>query len=341
MTNRFARAAAALIALLPLPASAWGPVGHEAIGTASAEWLEKQGYTSAQKHVQALLRPGETLASISNWADQIKYGSPLPGDTESQAFLDDERNLVPTVEDGKARHFGFHYTDRPFQARAYEPGGIGARPDDIVGTLNECIVSLQNADKGGQRFSPRVALMLLTHFVGDLHQPLHVGCGYIVPGEGGDWRFAYPSAANGAICDAGGNKIAFKLDGRKTRLHRFWDEHAVLTAAHGRSSAIFGKALALYEPHPAWKAHGPLNTWPRVWASDTLAASREMYAPVRLVSASGEGAAREWTIAFDGGNMAYSRLSGRLADRQLGKAAYRLAELLNAIWPTPGKTPKQ
>ena len=54
----------------------------------------------------------------------------MPGDTDSQAFLDDERNLVPTVEDGKARHFGFHYTDRPFQARAYEPGGIGARPDD-------------------------------------------------------------------------------------------------------------------------------------------------------------------------------------------------------------------
>lgn len=333
LNKRLLFPSAAFVLLFPMPALPWGAEGHEAIGAAAESWLSRKGYSSAQRRVRQILLPGETLRSVSTWADRIKQGTAFPGDADSAQFLKDQRNLEPTVEDGKPRHFGFHYTDRPFQAASYEPRGIGARPDDIVGMINACVDSLRRAGARDTRFSPRVALILLTHYVGDLHQPLHVGSGYIADQGGGKWRFVYPTASNKAICDEGGNKIWFKYKGSSLRLHRYWDENAVLLAMGAQSVEQLATRLASSPVQPGWKAPGPSRNWARAWATDTLSASKQMYAPVRIISLRGEGPDREWTIAFEGGNGAYSQMAGKLAEKQMAKSAFRLAEVLRAIWP--------
>lgn len=59
----------------------------------------------------------------------------------------------------------------------------------------------QPADSGREKTRQAAALRFLGHFVGDLHQPLHIG-------NASDW---------------GGNKIIVQWRGNKTNLHALWD----------------------------------------------------------------------------------------------------------------------
>ena len=69
-------------AFLSTNAMAWGYEGHRAIG-AIAEKLIKG--TNAEKQVAALLLPGESLESITNWADSAKGGAGYAPATPEQA----------------------------------------------------------------------------------------------------------------------------------------------------------------------------------------------------------------------------------------------------------------
>src|SRR5689334_18858800 len=51
------------------------------------------------------------------------------------------------------------------------------------------------------------ALKFLTHYVGDIHQPLHIGCKK----------------------DKGGNSIEVQLFSRRTNLHAVWDDGIIKT----------------------------------------------------------------------------------------------------------------
>ena len=50
-------------------AAAWGRDGHRAIGAIADRLLKG---SNAQKEIAQLLQPGETLASVANWADCVK-----------------------------------------------------------------------------------------------------------------------------------------------------------------------------------------------------------------------------------------------------------------------------
>ncbi|MFX7853970.1 S1/P1 nuclease, partial [Acinetobacter baumannii] len=78
-------------------------------------------------------------------------------------------------------HKQTHYADVALQRSRYLLGFAGTRPDDVVGSLRQAILVLQGKPAPGQPQinSPREALLLLAHWVGDLHQPLHVGAVYL------------------------------------------------------------------------------------------------------------------------------------------------------------------
>ena len=74
---------------------------------------------------------------------------------------------------------------------------------DVVQAINYSIKILNN--KKSSRNERTFYLKLLIHFIGDIHQPLHVG------------RFE----------DRGGNDIKVKWFGKTTNLHRVWDSQII------------------------------------------------------------------------------------------------------------------
>ena len=143
----------------------WGDEGHETIG-AMADTLIAG--TPAAAHVRELLG-AETLSAASVWADRIKGRDGLT--PEMAQFKTDNPN-----------HFISHFADIPFEEPKYRDDSIGAAADDVVHAIPACILILQGKPEAQSMFtnvSPRIALRLLAHYIEDLHQPLHVGSGYL------------------------------------------------------------------------------------------------------------------------------------------------------------------
>jgi hypothetical protein len=155
-------------AFVSFNAHAWGNDGHRAVG-AIADQLIKG--SKAEQQVQALLLPGESLAGIASWADCVKGTYCGPQTPEMVAYTT-----------ANPKHSEYHYTDVPFQLSHYEDNGVGTHGHDIVQTLKQCIAVLQgkgDATTNPHNFTPRQALLMLTHLSGDIAQPLHVGEGYV------------------------------------------------------------------------------------------------------------------------------------------------------------------
>jgi hypothetical protein len=150
----------------------WGATGHRATAAIAEEHLSKK----TKKAIEALL-DGETLVSISTYADDIK---------SDNAFR---------------KYSAWHYVNIPFED-TYETI-VPSEKGDIISAIENCI-SVLNAAETTQE-DKKFHLKLLVHFMGDLHQPLHLGL------EG----------------DKGGNDIKVKWFGASTNLHAVWDSKMI------------------------------------------------------------------------------------------------------------------
>jgi hypothetical protein len=296
----------------------WGDEGHRTIGAMADKLIAG---TEAGKHVHELLGD-ETLSAASVWADQVKG----------------RRDQTPEMLQFKAanpNHFVFHYTDIPFEESKYSDNSAGATNVDVVHAIPACILILQGKASEQtllKQVTPRVALRLLVHYLEDLHQPLHVGSGYL---DG--TNFVDPNGTGKKFADdQGGNRLVF---GGTNKLHFYWDITVVqtnMTNAHVQTPGQYAEYL-LTKPEPAWKASGPLLAWDREWAAESLVLS----AKVHDVAVKDEddsqtdsrtGAPRpQWHIADL--SPAYNDWAAKTAETQMTKAGYRVAGVLEAIWP--------
>jgi len=184
------------------PAQAYWEYGHESV--AKIAWLQMRPDTRAK--VAALLRQGRlletpecpvaTLEQASVWADCIK---PL-GDRFTYAY-------------------SWHYQNvdvcKPFDLKAACKDGhcVSAQIERNARLL---------ADKKVPVRERLMALAFLTHFVGDLHQPMHAG----------------------DHADLGGNKVAaaYGIIAGRTNLHSIWDgwlaERAISTPPGGPAALL-------------------------------------------------------------------------------------------------------
>lgn len=296
------------------PAWAWGGDGHEITGHAAEFYLKKTvAGRQALQDAQAILAPGETLANAANWADRIKGGS---FDEDSRDFLGEAAN---------ANHRNWHFVNLPFQTEEYKLGEIGTNATDIVQMSAVCIKVLQGQST---RFKKREALRLLIHYIGDMHQPLHVGCGYVQQTSVG-LQFVVPSGDQNDFhkptSDRGGNSL---LLSRSKNLHSHWDSQMVNRASHGRSPRQEASHLVGQHPNgnPMWVLFGDdAATWPKQMADDALAASRLAYRDISLVEPQGE----KWRISKPSN---YDATREELTESQLAKAGYRLNLLLQSIF---------
>ncbi|WP_410005912.1 S1/P1 nuclease [Aequorivita nionensis] len=146
----------------------WGKTGHRAVGEIAGKYLSKK----AEKQILNLL-DGHSLAFVANYGDDIK-------------------------SDRAYDHYSpWHYVNFPFGEK-YETHPKSEKGDIIQG-IEKCITVLKNANSS--REDKVFHLKMLVHFMGDLHQPLHIGL----------------------ADDKGGNDFQVRWFNDGTNLHSVWD----------------------------------------------------------------------------------------------------------------------
>ncbi|MBP0114930.1 S1/P1 nuclease [Bradyrhizobium vignae] len=326
-------------ALHPISSFAWGYKGHRVVGSIADQLLTD----NAKQHVAQIL--GFDLKTAGPWLDCVKavmrkadgtfsyttdpnhpeYEVPCTSfrTPDEQQRMEDyvARNwmqcsyMTSGVERGC--HNTYHFDDVAVQRDRFDRNYQGTNDHDLVAAMNAAIAVLLG------RPSPRPfaikdkkeALFVLSHLVGDLHQPLHIGAVYLDSAG----RVVDPDVTHTvdpATETAGGNLIT---DDRKN-FHGEWD-----AIPGDLGEAATPELLTTARGVPA--DHGRLENWPANWATDTLLIAQEMFS-----SASYAPSGSKWTITFPDRD-AYLRQADGVKRRQLAKAGARLAEVLNAIWP--------
>lgn len=121
----------------------WGREGHALV----AGIAERRLNAKARSQVAALLEPGETLASIAAWADEVRPQRP-----ETSTW---------------------HYINVPVQTARGDYRPYCPNTGCVVEVVPRMLARLK--DPSLSRVERAEALKFAVHFVGDLHQPLHCG----------------------------------------------------------------------------------------------------------------------------------------------------------------------
>jgi len=151
----------------------WGSTGHRAVGLVA----EKHLSAKAKKNIQKILGQN-SLSEVSNWMDEIRSDSTYDRIATDWHWV--------TIETGKT------YQESPKNSK----GDVIATIDRIISELKKHTLDKKTEEE---------YLKMLVHLVGDIHQPLHVGC----------------------CDDQGGNKVKVKWFGRETNLHTVWDSYMI------------------------------------------------------------------------------------------------------------------
>lgn len=189
-------------------AQAWGPVGHRAVARIAEQHLDPR----VRAEVAALAGPGG-LAGIAVWADEMRGDPRYTGE-------------APGSVDTRPWHY-INARDADDYGRVLAASGQKGSVDHIVEAI--AFAERRLADRTGANGTAAdraEALRWLVHFVGDLHQPLHVG---------------YAE-------DRGGNTIVVEGEGGAGEsgpgnLHRLWDVTLVEALVHGRDDEALAARL--------------------------------------------------------------------------------------------------
>jgi hypothetical protein len=159
-----------LAVCLSLGLISWGVTGHRTVGEIAGRHLSPK----AKAAVKELLGH-ETMADVSTWADEIRKDNP--------------------------ETFNWHFINVPLGLSFEE---FKAQVADGAGSnVYKSVLSAEHTlkDDKATRRQKVEALKFIIHFVGDMHQPMHV------------------SRAE----DKGGNTIMLSFNGEDTNLHALWD----------------------------------------------------------------------------------------------------------------------
>ncbi|HET9824506.1 MAG TPA: S1/P1 nuclease [Chitinophagaceae bacterium] len=160
----------------PFSSFGWGVLGHRIVGEIADSYLTPKAKAAIKKILGT-----ESIAMASNWADFIKSDTAY-NYMSNWHYLDIDSGLTTT------------------QLQQYLKKDTGS---DLYTRINFLVNELRNKQLPMDK--RRTYLKLLIHFIGDAHQPLHVGHHE----------------------DQGGNKIKLTWFSTPTNLHRVWDEHLV------------------------------------------------------------------------------------------------------------------
>ncbi|KAJ1273012.1 hypothetical protein BS78_06G247500 [Paspalum vaginatum] len=204
------RQAAVLLGLVALASAlpavrSWSKEGHMLTCQIAQDLLEPD----AAHAVRHLLPEdvGGDLSALCVWPDQVrhwhKYGWTGP----------------------------LHFIDTPDKACSFDysrdcHGPDGAKDMCVAGAIANFTSQLLHYRHGSadRKYNLTEALLFLSHFMGDVHQPMHVGF----------------------TSDQGGNSIDLRWFRHKSNLHHVWDREIIQTALadfYGKDMGAFRKQL--------------------------------------------------------------------------------------------------
>ena len=346
---------------------AYGPTGHEIVGGIADKLIAN---TPAGQKIYELT-DGITLERASTIPDEIKswdkngvddlkafprYRDHLKIDSQLRDFW---RANPPTQDPNSPTpsHHWFHYTDVPvLNVEKYSEGKTGRTKWDIVHMIAYCVDVLRGEvpEDNPRKITKPVAVILLSHYVGDIHEPLHVGAEYFNhAGQAVD-----PDKGQAGIEDEGGNTLMLRLfhgapevtGKRGLKLHGFWDNEAVM-ANLPRLPADLSREerYKLIEPPKQkiidrlakeqpknWRAAAnvALKNYGEFWADDILPLAREAHERLQFINVHETvdqdrtvmaGDAREKNMPD---RIGYVDWSAKVVLDELQKGGWRLADLL-------------
>jgi hypothetical protein len=150
--KRFSLVAVSIAFFLPAALLAWGPEGHEVVAALAESLLSD----TAKSGVQSVIG-NSTLASVSNWADQVRSQR---DETYNWHFVDIPKNATGFSEDRDC----FLPTNR-------HAGAATDHYNCVVDRITVFKQILADTTKSAQ--DRQEALKFIVHFVGDVHQPFH------------------------------------------------------------------------------------------------------------------------------------------------------------------------
>jgi hypothetical protein len=225
--------AAVLMGVTSERAAAWNSVGHMAVAKLAYDQLDAKRQVALYKLLKSHPHFKEHLAAAR------------PADIENEVEWVVMRCAVwpdwirPRKNDKRGvsiYHRGEeHYINVPFidpKDEKFFAGKTLVSPDqaNILTALKQRANDLKT--KNATLEDRAVAACWLFHLVGDIHQPLHAA--------------TYFSSAKDFIDgDQGGNRFGIKADGRKWKLHAFWDDLLGEDSDYGDDSSGHQKTIYL------------------------------------------------------------------------------------------------
>lgn len=208
----------AILLSIPAISFAWGQKGHDVVA-----YIAEQHLTSATKAAVDSILDGKSMVYWANWLDNASH-------TPDYAYT-------------KTWHYKNINEGVAFEEMAVNPKG------DVVLGIAQMRERLNHAEKTDDE---NLALRILIHLVGDMHQPMHMG----------------------HATDLGGNRVQVRFFDRGTNLHSVWDS-SLLEAAHKWSYTEWQQQLDRLNPEQeAAILAGSVEDW----AKETFAIASDIYA---------------------------------------------------------------
>ncbi|KAJ4976219.1 hypothetical protein NE237_001325 [Protea cynaroides] len=220
-------------------AHAWSKEGH-VMTCRIAQSLLDPAASEVVRHLLPEYVDGD-LSALCTWPDQIRHwykyrwSSPL--------------HFIDTPDDACS----FNYA-----RDCHDPHGVENMC--VAGAVQNYTSQLMHYKEGSsdRRYNMTEALIFLSHFMGDVHQPMHVGFS----------------------SDEGGNTINLRWYRHKSNLHHVWDREIILTAEkelYDNDMDSFQEDIQNNFTHGAWSddlaswtACDDLLTCPTKWAEESI-----------------------------------------------------------------------
>lgn len=250
---------AGVICFSAVSAFGWGQKGHD-----TTAFIAENHLTPITKAICEELLDGKSIVYYSNWLDNASH-------TPEYAYT-------------KTWHYknidaGVSFEDAPL----LETG-------DVVRAIESQVTVLQNPDSS--REQKQLALRIVVHLLGDIHQPMHIG----------------------HASDLGGNRWSVKFFGKDSNLHSVWDS-SLPEAAHKWTYTEWAQQI---DRMPADQENLIITGGtPAKWAEETFNICTEVY----------NRTPEDSRISYD-----YVAGWAPFVEDQFLKGGLRLADVLNSIF---------
>lgn len=250
---------ALLLGVCSIQGFGWGQKGHDTVACIAENHL-----TANTKATVDSLLDGKSIVYWANWLDNASH--------------------TPEYAYSKTWHYKNIDADQTFQSAPLLQSG------DIVRAVNEQVAVL--ADTCMTKDSRALALKIVVHLLGDIHQPMHLG----------------------HASDLGGNRWSVKYFKSPTNLHTVWDSR-LPESAHKWSYTEWQQQIDRATPEETIQILTEAN--PEHWAEETYEICKQVYAKTPQDTDISYDYIAEWTP---------------VVETQFLRGGIRLADILNTVF---------